>query len=68
MKKPKFWWALIVFLVAWSLWSMYPPTSENLISVFNDQADVAKVDAHVREVMQTALAQLAKRRRLPIVG
>ena len=38
MKKPKFWWALIVFLVAWSLWEIYPPTSRNLIDVFKDEA------------------------------
>jgi hypothetical protein len=36
--------------------------------MFGKKPDVAKVDAHVREVMQTALAQLAKRRRLPIIG
>src|SRR5579863_2329856 len=54
MKKPKFWWALIVFLVAWSLWSMYPPTSENLITVFNDQADPAKVDATFKQIVATA--------------
>jgi SecD/SecF fusion protein len=54
MKKPKFWWALIVFLVAWSLWSMYPPTSENLIKVFNDQADPAKVDATFKQIVEKA--------------
>jgi hypothetical protein len=30
--------------------------------------DVAKVDAHVRKVMQTALDRLARRRRLPLIG
>jgi len=29
---------------------------------------VHRVDAHVRAVMQTALARLARKRRLPIVG
>jgi SecD/SecF fusion protein len=38
MKKPKFWWALIAFLVAWSLWEIYPPTSRNLIDEFKDEA------------------------------
>lgn len=38
MKKPKFWWALIAFLVAWSLWEIYPPTGQNLIDVFASQA------------------------------
>jgi SecD/SecF fusion protein len=56
MKKPKFWWALIAFLVAWSLWSMYPPTSENLITVFNDQADASKVDATFKQIVEKAHA------------
>jgi SecD/SecF fusion protein len=56
MKKPKFWWALIVFLVAWSLWSMYPPTNENLINFFNDQADASKVDAAFKQIVETARA------------
>lgn len=56
MKKPKFWWALIVFLVAWSLWSIYPPTSDNLISFFNDQADASKVDATFKQIVQNARA------------
>jgi SecD/SecF fusion protein len=56
MKKPKFWWALIVFLVAWSLWEMYPPSSQNLITVFNDQAEPAKVDATFTNIVQKARA------------
>jgi 1-acyl-sn-glycerol-3-phosphate acyltransferase len=40
----------------------------DIAKMFGKKPDVAKVDAHVREVMQTALAQLAKRRRLPIIG
>jgi SecD/SecF fusion protein len=56
MKKPKFWWAFIVFLVAWSLWSMYPPTSENLIAAFNDQADASKTDAAFKQIVQKAQA------------
>jgi 1-acyl-sn-glycerol-3-phosphate acyltransferase len=35
---------------------------------FGKKPDVAKVDAHVREIMQTALDRLAKERRLPILG
>ncbi len=56
MKKPKFWWALIVFLVAWSLWSMYPPSNENLITTFNDQADQSKVDATFKQIVERAKA------------
>ena len=35
---------------------------------FGEDADVDEVDAHVREVMQTALDRLAKKRRFPILG
>jgi SecD/SecF fusion protein len=56
MKKPKFWWALIVFLVAWSLWEMNPPTNQNLIGEFNDQADPAKVNDTFKKIVQTAQA------------
>ncbi|HEX4119833.1 MAG TPA: protein translocase subunit SecD [Verrucomicrobiae bacterium] len=56
MKKPKFWWALIVFLVAWSLWSMYPPTSENLITAFNEQADQSKLDTTFKAIVDKAQA------------
>ncbi len=56
MKKPRFWWALIVFLVAWSLWEMYPPSSQDLVSVFNDQAEPAKVDATFTNIVAKARA------------
>jgi 1-acyl-sn-glycerol-3-phosphate acyltransferase len=35
---------------------------------FGGDPDVAKVDAHVRKVMQTALDRLARQRRLPVIG
>jgi 1-acyl-sn-glycerol-3-phosphate acyltransferase len=35
---------------------------------FGDDPDIAEVDAHVRQVMQTALDGLARQRRLPIIG
>ena len=35
---------------------------------FGDNPDVAEVDAHVRSVMQTALARLARERRFPVLG
>ncbi|HWD19631.1 MAG TPA: protein translocase subunit SecD [Verrucomicrobiae bacterium] len=49
MKKPKFWWALIAFLVAWSIWEIYPPASRNLIDEFKDEASStdARFDAIV---------------------
>jgi len=54
MKKPTFWWSLIVFLVAWSLYEIYPPSSQNLITEFNDQADPAKVDATFKKIVENA--------------
>ena len=35
---------------------------------FGDDPDIAEVDRHVRAVMQTALDELARQRRFPIVG
>jgi 1-acyl-sn-glycerol-3-phosphate acyltransferase len=35
---------------------------------FGKNADVAEVDAYVRDVMQSALDELAKQRRFPIIG
>jgi 1-acyl-sn-glycerol-3-phosphate acyltransferase len=35
---------------------------------FGEDPDVAKVDAYVRKVMQTALDRLAGQRRLPVIG
>ena len=37
-------------------------------SQFGDDPDIAEVDAHVRAVMQTALDDLARQRRCPILG
>jgi SecD/SecF fusion protein len=56
MKKPKYWWALIAFLVAWSLWEIYPPTSQNLIVEFRDEADPAKRDATFSKIVENAQA------------
>jgi SecD/SecF fusion protein len=57
MKKPKFWWALIVFLVAWSLFEIYPPTNGNLIEEFSAQADPGKVDATFNKIVENAEAR-----------
>jgi SecD/SecF fusion protein len=54
MKNPKYWWAFIAFLVAWSLWEIYPPTSQNLITEFRDEADPGKEDATFKKIVQTA--------------
>jgi SecD/SecF fusion protein len=56
MKNPKLWWALIVFLVAWSLYEIYPPSSQDLITEFADQADTGKQDATFKKIVETAQA------------
>lgn len=40
----------------------------DVVAEFGDDPDVHAVDAHVREVMQTALDRLAEKRRFPIIG
>ncbi|MGW0163379.1 lysophospholipid acyltransferase family protein [Mycobacterium sp. NPDC003323] len=40
----------------------------DVIEQFGEDADIDEVDAHVRAVMQTALDDLARRRRFPILG
>ena len=40
----------------------------DVVARFGEDADVDEVDAHVRSVMQSALDQLGRERRLPIVG
>src|SRR5271163_775882 len=56
MKNPKFWWAFIAFLVAWSIWEIYPPTNRNLIQEFKDQADAVKVDTNFTRIVAQAEA------------
>lgn len=40
----------------------------DVVGEFGDDPDVNEVDAHVREVMQTAPDQLARKRRFPVLG
>jgi hypothetical protein len=40
----------------------------DVVSEFGEDPDVEAVDAHVREVMQSALDTLARKRRFPILG
>jgi SecD/SecF fusion protein len=54
MKNPKFWWSFIAFLVAWSIWEIYPPTSRDLIREFKDEADSAKVDTNFTRIVSQA--------------
>jgi 1-acyl-sn-glycerol-3-phosphate acyltransferase len=40
----------------------------DIVARFGKDADVGEVDAHVRSVMQTALDQLGRQRRFPVLG
>lgn len=40
----------------------------DVIAEFGENPDIEVVDAHVRDVMQTALDRLAAQRRLPVIG
>lgn len=40
----------------------------DITTEFGDDPDVRKVDAHVRAVMQHGLVELARKRRLPVLG
>jgi SecD/SecF fusion protein len=58
MKNRKFWWALIVFLVAWSVWEIYPPTNQSLTKVFSEEAQ--NKDAKFNKIVENAQAAVAK--------
>ena len=58
MKNRKFWWALIVFLVAWSVWEIYPPTNQPLVKIFKQEAQ--NPDAKFNKIVDEANATLAK--------
>jgi 1-acyl-sn-glycerol-3-phosphate acyltransferase len=40
----------------------------DIVAQFGEAPDITAVDAHVRSVMQTALEELARQRRLPVLG
>jgi 1-acyl-sn-glycerol-3-phosphate acyltransferase len=40
----------------------------DIVAEFGEDPDIDEVDAHVRHVMQVALDELAKQRRLPVLG
>ena len=53
MKRNNFWkWALVVFLVVWSLWEIYPPTSRDVIEQF--KRDAMQTDAAFNEIVKKA--------------
>src|SRR5437762_557024 len=49
-------WALVVFLVAWSLVEIYPPKGRDLIEEFKKEADPMKRDATFTNIVKTAEA------------
>ena len=40
----------------------------DIVAEFGEDPDIDEVDAHIRHVMQTALDELARERRLPVLG
>lgn len=56
MKNQKLWWLFIVFIVAWSIWEIYPPTSQDLIQTFVNEADPATKDTNFNAIVARAEA------------
>jgi SecD/SecF fusion protein len=56
MKNPKFWWSFIAFLVAWSIWEIYPPTNRDLVQFFKTEADQTKVNTNFDRIVSQAEA------------
>jgi SecD/SecF fusion protein len=52
MKHRNFWLFSTIFLVAWSLWSIYPPRSQPLLDAFRERAALA--DTNVTAIVQEA--------------
>jgi len=40
----------------------------DIVAEFGENPDVDRVDAHIRTVMQLALDELARQRRIPVIG
>ena len=53
MKNKNVWLSLVIFVVAFSLWSLYPPTDRNLIEVFRDRAAVT--DTNFTPIVEEAM-------------
>lgn len=45
-------WVLVIFIVAWSIWELTPPTSRNIIDVFQEQA--VEKDEQFNAIVQRA--------------
>jgi SecD/SecF fusion protein len=53
-RHPKFFWGLILFLVAGSLWEMFPLTNRSLIDEFQSQADAQFHDTNFDRIVTIA--------------
>jgi SecD/SecF fusion protein len=56
MKNQKLWWAFIAFIVAWSIWEIYPPNGQDLIQTFANEADQSKTNAGFNRIIAEATA------------
>jgi SecD/SecF fusion protein len=54
MKNRAFWWFLVVFLVAWSIWETQPPRPRDLINEFERQAVAAAGDTTLLNMVARA--------------
>jgi len=52
MKHPRIWWSVIVLLVAWSIYNVYPPRNQDLINYFVDHA--VRPNKVFNEIVSTA--------------
>jgi SecD/SecF fusion protein len=60
-RHPKFFWALIIFMVVGSLWEMYPLNNQSLIQEFQDKMDHSVKDKTFDKIVAEAQAlQAAK--------
>ncbi len=53
-RHPKFFWALIAFMVLGSLWEMYPLTNQSLIQEFQDKADRGAMNPVFEKIVKQA--------------
>jgi len=60
MKNRSFWWFLVVFMVAWSIWETLPPKGRNLIDEFETVASVVPGDTNFTAIVERARALESK--------
>jgi SecD/SecF fusion protein len=61
MNRNLFWrFSFVVFVVAWALWSFYPPSSRNLVDVFQEQA-VLRGDTNALATIRSIVDEARRR-------